>query len=293
MGIKFSTALMAVFLFSGAMLWWFAPVDSWWQPFGIAFGVIGSGLVFALGPQADWWFALRNPPQLTVGEVRMLTAEIEYFRRLAISEKTRFGTRLKMVLMDKQYQLAATDDKVPAELTMLTAAAIVQFTFGLERDYWIDALEKIILYPLRFPTLERTTWHACEAHPDGCILLSAEALKLGSRDTAAYYNVALHAVAEFWALKHPHETAAFEATLDGSFTEQLLSARLFTDGFWVGITGIDTPQRFPMAVETFFAQPARMRAAMPDTFERLCTLLGQNPLGETYPRGGVTLTTNA
>lgn len=273
----------------------------------IALSVVAGATIFTMSNQVNWWWFERYPPRLDEMGVRVLKANLPYFANLSIDERIRFGSRVYMFLMDKDFVSAGTpDDEVPEEFKVMIAACCIQFTFGMQ-EYWFPDLEKIIVYPRLFPTRERPTFHAGEAHEDNCILLSGLMTREGMSNSAAYYHIGLHVAAEYWAMRKPVSNAELHIENEADFLQKIEKLRLFKTDFWRELTGIhnfdieaiiseivaeDAPLTalpeiptpyFPLAVECFFTKPDEMAAALPDTFDALQRILKQDPRRDTYP----------
>ena len=151
--------------------------------------------------------------------------------------------------MDKDFVSQGTpDDEVPEEFKVLIAACVIQLTFGLE-TYWLPDLEKIITYPRLFPTRQRPTFHAGEAHDDGCMILSGMMTRQGMTNSQAYYHIGLHTAAEYWHLRNPVSLADLRIADEQAFVTAIEEIRLFKTDFWRELTGIYTQD--PMAIAAF------------------------------------------
>ena len=279
-------------------------------PVYIALSVVAAATIFTMSNQINWWWFERNPPHLDALAVRIIKAHFPYFAQLSETERQRFGSRVFMFLMDKDFVSAGTpDEDVPEDFKVLMAASVVQFTFGMP-EYWLPDLEKIIMYPRLFPTVERPAFHACEAHEDNCFIFSGIMLRNGLQNPMAYYNIGLHVAAEYWHLRNPIWLHELAITDEADFIKKIEKIRLFKADFWREITGI-YPQTdvkiaeddnelydnlldgnmktetampcFEIAVECFFTKPNEMAHALPDTFAALMRILRQDPRKDTYP----------
>lgn len=280
-------------------------------PLLIALSVVAAATIFTLSNQINWWWFERHPPRLDALGASILKANLPYFAQLSIDERKRFGSRVYMFLMDKDFVSAGTpDDEVPEEFKVMIAACCIQFTFGMQ-EYWFPDLEKIIVYPRLFPTRERPAFHAGEAHDDNCMLLSGMMTREGMSNSAAYYHIGLHVAAEYWAMRKPVSNAELHIENEAVFLEKIEKIRCFKPDFWRELTGIhtkntnfgmttrisemaeetlpivelpeiDTPY-FPLAVECFFTKPDEMAALLPDVFDALQRIIKQDPRRDTYP----------
>jgi Mlc titration factor MtfA (ptsG expression regulator) len=293
----------------------YSGMPTGYEPIPVAYVglcVIAAATIFTLSNQINWWWFERNPPRLDEMGERVLRATLPYYANLSVSERSRFGSRVYMFLMDKDFVGAGTpDEEVPEEIKVMIAACVVQFTFGLE-EYWLPDLEKIIVYPKFFPTVERPVFHAGEAHEDHCLILSGKMTREGMINAAEYYHIGLHVAAEYWQMtKRLTATDLCIMTTEAEFVETLEHIRLFKKDFWRGLTGIhtqdsafdiatriteiaaegvDVPKMaiiptpiFELAAECFFTKPNEMAAILPDTFNALMQILKQDPRKDTYP----------
>lgn len=239
-------------------------------------------VVYIMQPQIDWWWFSKYPPVLDKEYENFLGKFMPYYRGLSHSEKARFGARVMMVLRDKQIMFHLTDDEAPDDLKIAMAASIVQFTFGWD-EYWLPTLEKVIVYPSAFPSRERTDFHWCEAHSDGCIIIGAEALRQGFIHPAAYYQVGLHTAIEFHRLYQKNLEGIIADKDKELVTKQLAAIRCFNDGYHKSITGLDEISLIETAIEHFFAVPMLFQRESPALYATISKVLNQNPLNETYP----------
>jgi hypothetical protein len=202
-------------------------------------------------------------------------------------EKKRFSSRVYIVMWDKMFESKGLTDDVPEDLKLFFAANWVQVTFGFD-EYMDDRLQRIIFYWMPFPSREREALHFCEVHEDGCILLSAPALRTSVMEPRKYYQMGIHTAAEFMNLGFK-PLLLKELGIDESdeFIEKLHRLRGFEEGYQQKLTGLRHVQLSEMLVEHFFVVPERLSYVFPEVYQKLVVWFNQDPLNENYPVIGV------
>jgi len=164
-----------------------------------SFGVIG-GLILTLAaavvslryPVDIWWFN-KYPPRLESELIILLERIFPFYTRLNLSEKKRFVKELTIFLLKTDVELM-NEESVPSDVETFVAAVATQLTFYKE-DEVFSLLEKIIFYPVPFPTLKNRQLHTGEFHEDGVVILSLKEFTDGLMLPKEHFNIGLYTFA--------------------------------------------------------------------------------------------------
>jgi len=184
--------LLCFGIFSGLTGWhaWTTDGQSavWLLPW-----VLGFAAIYVLSPQVDWWFYSRFPRKLDLIQRQMLETGCSFYQRLAPNQRIRFEQRCFLFLLATDFEGKAKSETLPEDFKLLAILPAVILKFG-EEDFLFPGQEKIIIYPLAFPSPQYPThWHHSEWYPlDGVLLFSAQALFQSFRNPSQHYPVAAH-----------------------------------------------------------------------------------------------------
>ncbi|MBI5916081.1 MAG: zinc-dependent peptidase [Bacteroidetes bacterium] len=246
---------------------WEVDYNYMWWAVGFA---VASMAIYMLGPQINWWWYQRRPPELHAGLRHFINTHSLFYQNLTAAEKTRFRHRMALYMEANEF-MAQGMESVPADLKGVAAASAVQLTFGLE-DYLLNKFEHIIIYPHPFPSPQHPEqWHASEIfEEDGVIMFSAEQLMASFLQPKRYFHIGLYEYAR--ALRRQQPTLTFPAFDENSWPQlQLVSG--FTKDLiekWVGLKNIDP---VAVAVAHFFVFPERFKVVLPGEYEGLAGAL--------------------
>ncbi len=267
----FANLLAAPFL-AGALLFlyltWTKNIDlaPWIIPF-----VLAATVIYLFAPQINWWWYNRNPPELTPGLTGMLERFCGFYRRLDKAGKKRFRERVVLFRMGTDWTPEAWPEEVlPPDVELAIAAQAVTLNFH-QQNFLVEKFEKVIVYPMPFPTPEYTFAHASELfEPDGCLLFSAEQVIQAFLQPAQWYNVALHEYAKAFVLTHPAEPYP-DWSADDTW-DQLAAVSGMSREHVEAVIGLAGVEPLPVAIHHFFIFPERFREVFPeaaDIFDRI------------------------
>ena len=153
-------------------------------------------------------------------------------------------------------------EALPSDVETFVAAVATQLTFYKE-DEILSPLEKIIFYPVPFPTLRKPQLHTGEFHEDGIIILSLRNFTDGLMQSKKHFNIGLYTFACAYTyynnLKFPEltEKEAKEIEVIRGFTiEDVTNTH--------NIHNFDT-QAF--LIETYFECKSLLKEKLPSIFE--------------------------
>ena len=134
--------------------------------------------------------------------------------------------------------------------------------------FLFEKFEKVIIYPVPFPSPEYPFPHASELYEeDGCLIFSAENVMRAFFNPGKLYQVGLHEYAKAFMLACPEAVwPAFDAenvwqdleTASGMSREHVENV--------VGLSGLDA---LPVAIHHFFIFPITFKKAFPQEFDQL------------------------
>lgn len=247
-------ALALVFLY---LAW---DVDPAYAPWMVPFIVIGV-LLFILAPQINWWWYSRRPPALSAGLKSMLERFSGFYAGLNEAGKKRFRDRVALFRMANDWTpMGFPEDTLPPDVELALSAQAVMLTFH-KPEFLFDKFEKVIIYPVPFPSPEFQFEHASELYEeDGCLLFSAQQVLQGFIEPRRMYNVGLHEYARVFVLSYPNEPYPEFRDEDWAKLEQASGmSREFVESV-VGLAGIDA---LPVAIHHFFSFRETFREVFP------------------------------
>ena len=128
--------------------------------------VILMALIYAFGPQINWWWYQRHPPKLKPKIRLLITRHLPYYQQLVESEQGRFRKRVALYMEANDFMPQGMES-VPEDLRAIAAACAVQLTFG-KKDFLLPKFEHIIFYPhpFLFAHTTHTPHHKKQAQND-------------------------------------------------------------------------------------------------------------------------------
>lgn len=259
----FANFLAAPFV-GGALLFlyltWTRDID--YAPWIIPF-VVGSALIYILGPQINWWWYSRHPLDLSPGLTELLERFCGFYQRLDAAGKKRFRERVGLFRMGTDWDpIAWPDGVLPPDVELALAAQAVMLTFN-RPTFLFEKFEKVIVYPKAFPTPEYPFLHSSELYePDGCLLFAAEQVMTGFLQANQFYNVGLHEYAKAFVLTYPNESYPVISASD--IWEQLQLVSGLTREQVESLIGIAGVEPLPVAIHHYFVFPEQFRKIFPE-----------------------------
>jgi Mlc titration factor MtfA (ptsG expression regulator) len=242
--------------------------------------VIISAIIMVLGPQIDWWWAVRNPPLVDPKLEGFLRKFFPYYTQLSLPDKKYFMDRVSLYLIATEFIPMVMED-VPEDIKGMIAANAVMLTYG-QKDYRLIPFEKIVLYPHPFPSPQyQKIVHSTEHfEEDGVLLFSLEQLIPGITQKTKYYNIALHEYAKIFTLINKD----FQyPKFDDNIWEKLTQISGFKTDAVKNYIGLPIIEPLPVSINYFFTFPQKFQQILPDIFETYSRIFNQNPLNGNTP----------
>jgi hypothetical protein len=230
---------------------------------GIIPFVLVAGLIWAFAPQINWWWYSRRPPALSAGLQNLLERFSGFYRRLDAAGQKRFRDRVALCMMGTEWMpVAWPDEAVPPDVQLAIATQAVTLTFNRPAILF-DKFEKVIVYPLPFPSPEHDYLHASELHQeDGCLLFSAEQLMPAFFQPGTLYNIGLHEYAKAFVLTYPAE--AYPDLSAEDIWTRLQTISLMSREHIESVIGMAGVEPLPVAIHHYFTFPEQFRAVLPE-----------------------------
>ena len=213
---------------------------------------------------------------------KILWKHLPYFKSLTTPDKEKFIVRLKKFISQKTFVIH--DESGFKEMPVLTSAAAVQLTFGLEK-YLLPNFDVIHIFPEEFIGVHPTI-RVLEGNVSGnTINLSWKHFLQGFQFPEDGQNVGLHEMAHAYYFQY-FET---KQQVDGNFVAAFPAFSSFgnkvfeqesKEGFnlYSDYALRDFQEFWAESIEIFFEKPHAMRTQYPDLYEAVCALLNQDPL---------------
>lgn len=219
---------------------------------------------------------------------RILRYYSSYYQGLAVGWQRNFRYRLYRLLSTVAFESPA--GRVGREARVVIGSAIIQITFGLEH-YLPRMFRRVVVMPQRYmypgygqPFLGHTDKRA------GKVYFSWPDVKHGYLVPNDAVNVALHEMAHVLDNESTYNPiyAKFFARIDWDTWARTAFRKMETiragqHEFLKSYGGINMAEMFAVCVETFFEQPAEFRAALPELYATVRSLLKQDPLVADHP----------
>jgi MtfA peptidase len=207
-----------------------------------------------------------------------------YYQRLSLANKAKFERKVTEFVFSKRF-IPRNVSEVTTEAKVLIAASAVQLTFGLPNVY-LRLFDKILVYPNDYYSSITKRYHKGEVNPRyGIIVLSWQSFIDGYIHPNDSRNLGLHEMAHalrFENLIRSEDYPPFHADLLERF--DAFSTRICNDPsfaeqtFFRPYACTDEHEFFSVAVENFFERSAQFKRELPELYEILSKLLGQDPL---------------
>jgi hypothetical protein len=211
----------------------------------------------------------------------ILQKYFRYYQQLSEADKKRFAQKVTHFVYRKRF-IPRKVDEVTIEAKVLIAASAVQLTFGLP-DIYLNHFNKILVYPDNYYSSITKRYHKGEVNPRfGIIVLSWQAFVDGYIYPNDSINLGLHEMAHALRLDNllHHEDYRF---FDEEYLTKLdeWSQKICSDGthtFFRPYACVNIHEFFSVAVENFFERTSEFKAQLPELYDVLTKLLGQDPL---------------
>lgn len=243
---------------------------------GIVPFIVLAVLVYILAPQINWWWYQRWPPDLNKELTQLLEKFFPFYQKLPSFEKKRFRTRVAMFKMGVEWMPKGfPEDILPPDIATMLAAQAVMLTFG-KSEYLFKQFEKVIVYPLPFPSPEYPFAHASELYAaDGCLLFSAQQIARSFVQPYLHFNIGLYEYARVFILTHPNENYPDCSAVDlWAKLEQISNMDRRKVELTIGLADIEP---LPVLIHHYFMFHTHCATLLPDETAQLAAIFFQVP----------------
>jgi hypothetical protein len=227
-----------------------------------------------MGPQIDWWWYQRHPPDLPLPLRQMLNNRVAFYQNLTAAEKQKFRHRAALYMEANEF-IPKSMEGVPPDVKGAVACSVAQLTLGLN-DFLLNKFEHIVIYGHPFPSPQFPHhWHTCEHQTeDGVVLFSAEQLMPAFLEPTRYFHIGIYEFARVFRYSYPgikfpesYENFWEQTAMISGFTRRMIES-------YIGLPDIDETA---VMVGLFFTFPKRMQKVTPYVYESLAAIFNQRP----------------
>ena len=225
-----------------------------------------------------------NKKTLSNDHKSILRQKIKFYNSLSLKHKSYFEHRVYKTINRTEFigkQLDVSD-----EMKVVISATLVKLTFGL-RDYKIDSVERVLIYPEEFYSQTNKAYHKGEFN------LGYKALVLSWKDVLHGYHIEddnlnlavhefIHAIHFYYMNVRKRSTSSaifldsyYELTEDlnnnASLKEELVSSEYIRDYAFT-----NQFEFLAVIIETFIETPQEFRSEFPDVYKKVKGMLNFN-----------------
>ncbi|MFK7783327.1 zinc-dependent peptidase [Psychroserpens sp.] len=228
-----------------------------------------------------------NKNELTNEEKSILSQTIRFYDQLSIKHKTYFEHRVYKTI--NRIEFIGKQLEVSSEMKLIVSGTLVKLTFGL-RDYKIDSVERILIYPEAFYSTTNKAYHKGEFN------LGYKALVLSWKDVLHGYQVEddnlnlavhefIHAIHFYYMSVRKRNTSAaifvdsfYELTQDLD-QNSLLKERLISSRYLRDYAFTNQFEFLAVIIETFIETPQEFESQFPEIYKKVKSMLNFNFAG--------------
>ena len=252
-----------------AMLYLSIEVDESYNIWIIVLVVIVVG-IFVFGPQIDWWWYKRYPPDIDPPLRELLQQRYPFYQDLSKANKLKFRQRTALIQRAKDFMPQGAET-VPEDIKFFVAASQAHLTLGQE-EYLLPKFEKIIIYTHPFPSPQYPErFHSSEIFTeDGVIMFSAQHLAKGFVEPTQYFPVGIYEMAKVFLESYPDKP--WPELPDDSW-ERLERISGVSQSALTTYINLDDVAPLPVSMVYFMILPERFRSQWPELFTALNGIL--------------------
>lgn len=214
----------------------------------------------------------------------ILNQEFSFYKRLTHSEKKNFEHRLQYYVTN--WEFIGKDIEITNTMKVLIAATTAKLTFGF-RDYKIEAVNKIIIYPKNYFSTINEQWHKGEFNMAyQALIFSWEDFKKGYAISNDNLNLGVHEsihAIHFSFIKSRKYSTSSAIFLD-SFHELLtlldsntsLKNKLVSSGYFRDYAFENQFEFISVVVENFIETPSEFQSQFPVIYKKVKEMLNFN-----------------
>lgn len=225
--------------------------------------------------------------QLTKTQKGILQRHIKFYNQLSLTHKTYFEHRVYNTI--KRTEFIGKQLEVNEEMKIVIAATLVKLTFGL-RDYRINSVERILIYPDAFYSETNKTYHKGEFN------LGYRALVLSWKDVIQGYHIDddnlnlavhefIHAI-HFYYMKVRKRSTSSAIFLDSYYEltqvldqNQDLKEALVASKYLRAYAFTNQFEFLAVMIETFIETPHDFKSQFPEIYNKVKGMLNFNYAG--------------
>jgi len=220
---------------------------------------------------------------LSTTEKKILQNKFSFYKKLKSKEKRQFEHRVATFINSNEF-VGRENLVVTTEMKVLIAATSVMLSFGF-RNYRIDLINKIIIYPSTFYSQSNQEYHKGELNPQlNALVLSWEHFLEGYDIENDNLNLGVH---EFThaihlnSLKNRHISSMLFIEAYGELTDLLseekeLRAKLIASKYFRAYAFTNQFEFLAVIVETFIETPKGFREQFPGIYKKTKEMLNFN-----------------
>ena len=228
-----------------------------------------------------------NKKKLSIEQKSILREKIKFYNNLSVKHKSYFEHRVIKTI--NRTEFVGKEMDVSDEMRVVISATLVKLTFGL-RDYKIDSVERVLIYPEEFYSRTNKAYHKGEFN------LGYRALVLSWKDVLHGYHVEddnlnlavhefIHAIHLYYkSVRNRSASSAifldsfYELTqdLDENYKlkEELVSSKYIRDYAFT-----NQFEFLAVIVETFIETPQEFESQFPEIYKKVKGMLNFNFVG--------------
>ena len=220
---------------------------------------------------------------LTNPQKRILQQELPFYRKLSNRQKTHFEHRVASFIKDKDF-IGRDGLVVNDEVKVLISAIAVKLTFGF-RDYFIEIISKIVIYPEAFYSNTNNDFHKGEFNPKlNTLVLSWRDFKIGLDIENDNLNLGVH---EFTHAIHFNSMKGRDVSstiFSDSFKEltalmqnkPVLREKLVQSNYFRRYAFTNQFEFLAVIMETFIETPKEFKTNFPEVYSKTKQMLNFN-----------------
>ncbi|MGB3606034.1 MAG: zinc-dependent peptidase [Psychroserpens sp.] len=221
--------------------------------------------------------------RLDLQKCETLETNFEFYKILSFAEKQRFEHRVAVFLKEKQF-LGRDGLEITTEMQLSVAATATMLTFGF-RNYHINLIDKIIIYPSAFFSNTNAVLHKGEFNPKlKALVLSWEHYIEGYAIKNDNINLGIH---EFTHAIHLNSLKnndisstifkrAFKDLTKMLASDKDLRQRLIASAYFRSYAFTNQYEFVAVIVETFIETPNDFKQQFPRIYEKTREMLNFN-----------------
>ncbi|ULC60413.1 zinc-dependent peptidase [Flaviramulus sp. BrNp1-15] len=227
-----------------------------------------------------------NLKKLNKEEKSVLKNQFPFYKKLTDKEKRYFEHRVSSFIKDKDF-IGREDFEITDEIKVLVSATAIMLTFGF-RDFYIDFISKIVIYPNEFFSNTNSVYHKGEFNPKlKTLVLSWEDFKLGFDDENDNLNLGIHEFTHAIHLSSLKDRDVSSIIFLDTFKElttfisrnETLRKKLIDSGYFREYAFTNQFEFLSVLIENFIETPNEFRALFPDIYNKTKQMLNFNFAG--------------